>query len=62
MPVFLYTKKDICYALLYNQFTTKIMLKQAMQMSQNYFILDVLGIKDPNINLNFKNKLATGLK
>ena len=31
-------------------------------MSQNYFILDVLGIKDPNINLNFKNKLATGLK
>lgn len=49
MPVFLYTKKDICYALLYNQFTTKIMLKKVMQMSQNYFILETLGIKGPNI-------------
>lgn len=45
------TKKDICCALLYNQFTTKIMLKKAMQMSQNHFILDVLGIKDPNIEV-----------
>ena len=51
MPVFSYTKKDICCALLYNQFTTKIMLKKAMQMSQNHFILDILGIKDPNIKI-----------
>ena len=27
------------------------MLKKAMQMSQNHFILDVLGIKDPNIKV-----------
>ena len=44
-------KKDICCALLYNQFTTKIMLKKAMQMSQNHFILAVLEIKDPNIKI-----------
>ena len=48
---FLYAKRTSAVPLLYNQFTTKIMLKKVMQMSQNHFILDILGIKDPNIKV-----------
>lgn len=63
MPAFC-TEKDICYALLYNQFTTKIMLEKDYADVQKSFYLryfDTFGIKDSNIVNNGYRKTKVQL-